>query len=49
MSVPDEVANRSIRIGLGRFTTEAEIAFAAERLIAAVDRLRADGGRRAAG
>jgi cysteine desulfurase len=49
MGVPDAAANRSIRIGLGRFTTETEIAFAAERLIAAVDRLRVDGGRRAAG
>ena len=31
----------SLRIGLGRFTTEAEIDFAAERLIAAQRQLRA--------
>jgi cysteine sulfinate desulfinase/cysteine desulfurase-like protein len=29
-----------VRIGLGRFTTEAEVDYAAERLIAAARRLR---------
>jgi cysteine desulfurase len=38
----DEAAARgSIRVGLGRFTTEAEIDFAADALIAAVRQLRA--------
>jgi cysteine desulfurase len=34
-------AGESVRIALGRFTTEAEVDFAAERLIAAARRLRA--------
>jgi cysteine desulfurase len=49
MGVPDAVANASIRIGLGRFTTEAEIEFAGELLVAAVRRVRAAGERRVAG
>lgn len=35
-----ELARSSLRFGLGRFTTEEEIDFAAERLIGAVRRLR---------
>ncbi|MFQ5347646.1 MAG: aminotransferase class V-fold PLP-dependent enzyme, partial [Rhodothalassiaceae bacterium] len=40
------LARSSLRIGIGRFTTAEEMAFAAERIIAAVSRL---GGIRAAG
>jgi cysteine desulfurase len=36
-----EAAGQSVRIGLGRFTTEAEVDYAAERLIAAAGRLGA--------
>ena len=36
----DDLAQASIRIGLGRFTTEAEVDFAAEKITAEVDRLR---------
>src|SRR5690606_24106693 len=42
IGLPDELANGAIRIGLGRFTTEAEVEFAADALIAAVDRQRAE-------
>jgi cysteine desulfurase len=35
-----EEAHESIRFGLGRFTTEEEVDFAAERFVAAVGRLR---------
>ncbi|MGH6933405.1 MAG: aminotransferase class V-fold PLP-dependent enzyme [Dongiaceae bacterium] len=49
MGVPDAVANASIRVGLGRFTTEGEIDFAAEQLVAAAGRLRETAGRRSAG
>ena len=40
IGLPDEEAGASLRIGLGRFTTEAEVDFAAERLAAAAGRLR---------
>ncbi|MCB1184658.1 cysteine desulfurase [bacterium] len=40
LGVPDDLAAASLRIGLGRFTTEAEVDFAAETIIAAVRRLR---------
>jgi cysteine desulfurase len=40
LGLPDDLANGSIRLGLGRFTTEAEIDFAADAIAAAVDRLR---------
>ena len=44
LGLPDEVANASIRIGLGRFTTAAEVEFAADALAAAVSGLTgADG------
>ena len=39
LGLPDEVANASIRIGLGRYTTAAEVDFAADVLSAAVSRL----------
>jgi len=40
LGLPDELANGSIRIGLGRFTSEAEVDFAVDRLAGAVRRLR---------
>lgn len=41
LGVDEELAHTSLRIGLGRFTTEEEVDFAAERIIAEVKRLRA--------
>jgi len=41
LGLPDALANGSIRIGLGRFTSEAEVDFAVDRLASAVRRLRA--------
>jgi cysteine desulfurase len=38
--VGDELAHSSIRFGFGRFTTREEVDFAAEKVIAAVKRLR---------
>ncbi len=40
MGVDEEMARASLRFGLGRFTTEEEVDFAAERVIEAVTRLR---------
>ena len=40
LGVGDDLAHSSIRIGMGRFTTVAEIDYAAEKMIAAVKRLR---------
>jgi cysteine desulfurase len=42
LGLSDERANGSIRLGLGRFTTAAEIDFAVDALAAAAERLRAD-------
>jgi cysteine desulfurase len=42
LGLSDEVANGSIRLGLGRFTTAAEIDFAVDALAAAATRLHAD-------
>jgi len=42
LGLDDEAIQGSLRIGLGRFTTEAEVDFAAERLAGAVERLRAE-------
>jgi cysteine desulfurase len=41
LGLGDELAHSSIRFSLGRFTTEAEVDFAADRVIAEVKRLRA--------
>jgi cysteine desulfurase len=41
LGVPDDLARASLRIGLGRFTTTAEVDFAAATIIAAVTKLRA--------
>lgn len=40
LGVPVEMAHTSLRIGFGRFTTEAEVDMAAEKIIAEVNRLR---------
>ena len=42
LGLSDDLANASIRLGLGRFTTAAEIDFAVDALAAAADRLHAD-------
>jgi cysteine desulfurase len=39
LGLPDALANASVRIGLGRFTTAAEVEFAADTLAAAANRL----------
>ena len=40
LGLTDEAAGSSLRIGLGRFTTEAEVEQAAEAIAEAVTRLR---------
>ncbi len=40
LGVEDDLAHTSLRIGIGRFTTEEEIDFAAEKIITEVERLR---------
>ena len=40
IGVDEELAHTSIRFGLGRFTTEAEVDFAAQMCIKHVSRLR---------
>ena len=47
IGVPDALAHASIRFGLGRFTTEEEVDFAAASVDAAVRRLREMAPRRA--
>jgi cysteine desulfurase len=42
LGLSDELANASIRLGLGRFTTAAEVDFAVDALAAAATRLRAE-------
>ena len=41
LGVEEELAHTSLRIGLGRFSTENEIDYAADRIAAEVERLRA--------
>ena len=43
LGLPDELANASIRVGLGRFTTAAEVEFAADALAAAASGLTRPG------
>jgi cysteine desulfurase len=43
LGLPDALANSAIRIGLGRFTTAAEVDFAADVLTDAVNRLKGRG------
>jgi cysteine desulfurase len=40
LGVNEELAHTSLRIGIGRFTTEAEIDHAAQKIISAVNHLR---------
>jgi cysteine desulfurase len=40
LGVGDELAHTSIRFGLGRFNTEAEVDYVAERVVSEVNRLR---------
>ncbi len=40
LGVEDEMAHTSLRIGLGRFTTEEEVDYAVERIAGEVERLR---------
>jgi cysteine desulfurase len=40
MGVSDELAQSSIRFGIGRFNTEAEIDYVADKIIHAVQQLR---------
>jgi cysteine desulfurase len=42
LGVPDALAKATIRIGLGRFTTAAEIDFAAAEVVGVVRRLRSE-------
>ena len=44
LGLSDERANAAIRLGLGRFTTAADVDFAADAIGAAVDRVRSGGG-----
>ena len=41
LGVEEEMAHTSIRFGIGRFTTEAEIDYAVEHIVKAVEKLRA--------
>jgi cysteine desulfurase len=43
MGLSEDLARSSLRFGLGRFTTHDEIAFAAEAVASAVERLRSQG------
>jgi cysteine desulfurase len=40
LGVGDELAHTSIRFGLGRFNTEEEVDYVAERVVSEVNRLR---------
>jgi len=40
LGVDEELAHTSLRIGIGRFTTEEEIDYAADLIINSVNRLR---------
>jgi cysteine desulfurase len=42
LGLSDDLANASIRIGLGRFMTPAEVDFAADAIAAAAARLAAE-------
>jgi cysteine desulfurase len=44
LGLPDDRANASIRLGLGRFTTAAEVDFAVDAIAAGVSRVRKAGG-----
>jgi cysteine desulfurase len=40
LGAAEDMAHSSLRFGLGRFTTEAEVDFVVEKLIATVQKLR---------
>ena len=40
LGASDDIAHSSIRFGIGRFTTEAEIDYVIEKTVATVERLR---------
>ena len=40
LGVEEELAHTSLRIGLGRFTTEQDVDYAAEHIVESVQRLR---------
>ena len=40
LGVEEELAHTSLRIGMGRFTTEAEVDYAVDRIVGEVRRLR---------
>jgi cysteine desulfurase len=44
LGLSDERANASIRVGLGRFTTESDVDYAADAIAAAAERLRVKSG-----
>jgi cysteine desulfurase len=44
LGLSDELANASVRLGIGRFTTEADVDFAADAIGAAATRLRVKSG-----
>jgi cysteine desulfurase len=44
LGLSDDLANASIRVGLGRFTTPAEVYFAADAIATTASRLAAEGG-----
>ena len=41
LGVTEDLAHTSLRIGFGRFTTEGEVDYAADRIVEAVQKLRA--------
>jgi cysteine desulfurase len=41
MEVGDELAHSSLRFGIGRFTTEEEVDYAADKVVDIVTKLRA--------
>jgi cysteine desulfurase len=41
LGLPDDLAHASLRITLGRFTTAAEVDYAADRIVGVVEKLRA--------
>ena len=45
LGLDDARANASVRLGLGRFTTEADVDFAADAIAAAAARLRVKSGK----
>ena len=40
LGAAEDMAHSSLRFGIGRFTTEAEIDYVADKIVAIVERLR---------